>query len=106
MTGVLYTEDQVLDAVQRAYATGAMLERWRIATGYVELDVAWRAHAQAHVDPEQWVRERLAVMERYVARRAAVTGKPDGYVGHNYPGGPVDWVTGAPAARTPLRAAA
>ena len=110
--GRTYTEAQLLDAVQRAYDAGVLQERWRIAVGYVEIDDNWRRHARARVDPEQWVRDRLTVMEGYVARLAALTGKPDGHVGNNYAGGPVDWVTGTPLATRssthlePLRAAA
>ena len=88
-TEPLETDTAVSFAVDLAYAAGVLAERERIGEAMAELDATWRA--QGTVSYEQRVAARIAEMERHAANNPANTWRG------NYPGGPVDFETGAPA---------
>ncbi|HEX6513958.1 MAG TPA: hypothetical protein VF049_00140 [Nocardioidaceae bacterium] len=93
MTPRLWTDEEVSYLVDLAWDSGRAYEWRRIAEGQAELDACWRPVGR--VAYEQRVAQRLREMEDAAARQ------PDNTWRGGYPGGPVDFETGALASEEP-----
>lgn len=87
MTGRLWTDDQVAYLVDLAWDSGRAYEWRRLAEGHAELDACWRPVGRAAY--EQRIAERIREMEDAAAQMPGNTWHGQ------YPGGPVDYETGA-----------
>lgn len=87
MNGRLWTDNEVGLLTDIAWDCGRYFERHRVAEGHAELEVCWRpVGRRAHEDR---VARRLAEFAACAVRQPGST-----WLGC-YPGGPVNWETGA-----------
>lgn len=94
MTRAVYPSE-VHALVYAAYVRG------RYDADLHDLHGTWAEHREPRATREQRVAQRIAEMEQHAERVSAALGRPPGWT---YPGGPVDWETGAPVRRLEIAA--
>lgn len=91
-----WTALEVAQVLVDAYEVGRMAERQRIIDDAAETRAIWSTHQLIRITPEQRIAERIADMEAHAFRAATPRQVPPGHCGSGtYPGGPVDFETGA-----------